>query len=205
MLKQREDRGGCSTSMVEALEQALNTGREAIANLEASRPVDPDEIVTDVNFNDLLSDVLAVSEERIVALSVAIDFIPDANLPSMKGRATKLKGALKQLLDNALDAIEDVKEGRYREIRLRTEFDDDMIKLHICDSGVGIPASSRRKVFEPFYTTKVGEGAAGMGLPTSQNVIGNHGGLIWMENSLLGGICVRLQFPFTVAETGKPI
>lgn len=201
MLKQREDRGGCSISMVEALDQALDAGRETVANLEASRPADPEESVVAVNFNTLLDDVLAVSRERIQALSVAIDYIPDADLPCIQGQPTKLTTALKQLLDNALDAVE-AADAEYREIRVRTEFDDDMIKLHICDSGVGIPDSSRRQVFEPFFTTKTGEGAAGMGLPTSQNVITNHGGLIWMENSLLGGICVRLQFPIPAAEKG---
>ena len=69
-----------------------------------------------------------------------------------------------------------------------------MIKVHICDSGPGIPEDQRRRIFEPFFTTKRDESASGMGLPTCQNVISEHSGMIWVENSVLGGVCLRLQF-----------
>jgi len=117
-------------------------------------------------------------------------------LPLLQGQPWKLRGVLKQLIDNALDALARVENG-LRELRLRTESKDGMVKVHICDSGPGIPDELRRHIFEPFFSTRSDEGAAGMGLPTCQNVISEHGGLIWVENSSLGGVCLRLQFPLS--------
>ena len=200
MLKAREDRGGCSISMVEALDQALASGHETVSLLEASRPADPVEESGSVDFNELMRDVLLISGERIHDLNVVINFKPEEKLPRLQGQIWKLRGVLKQLVDNALDALAKV-DGAPRELMLRTESNDDMIKVHICDSGPGIPDELRRQVFEPFFSTKNDEGAAGMGLPTCQNVVSEHGGLIWIENSRLGGVCVRLQFP--LAGYGK--
>ncbi len=196
MLKAREDRGGCSVSMVEALDQALASGHETVSLLKASRPADPVEQSGSVDFNELIRDVLLISGERIHDLNVVIDFKPEADLPKLQGQLWKLRGVIKQLVDNALDALARVNDAP-RELMLRSELSDEMIKLHICDSGPGIPDELRRQVFEPFFSTKSDEGAAGMGLPTCQNVVSEHGGLIWIENSRLGGVCVRLQFPLT--------
>lgn len=200
MLKAREDRGGCSISMVEALDQALASGYETVSLLEASRPADPVEESGSVDFNELMRDVLLISGERIHDLNVVINFKPEEKLPRLQGQVWKLRGVLKQLVENALDALAKVDSGP-RELMLRSESGDGMIKLHICDSGPGIPDELRRQVFEPFFSTKGDAGAAGMGLPTCQNVVSEHGGLIWIENSRLGGVCVRLQFP--LAGYGK--
>ncbi|OIQ03030.1 MAG: nitrogen fixation negative regulator NifL [Zetaproteobacteria bacterium CG2_30_59_37] len=193
MLKQREEPGGCTSSMIEALDQALDTGHETVAMLEACKPAEPVEDVSSVDLNELLRDVISISGERIQQLGVVLDWLPETDLPLMQGRAWKLRGAFKQLVDNALDALERT-EGRHRELRVRTESGDGMIKVHICDSGPGIPEDQRRRIFEPFFTTKRDESASGMGLPTCQNVISEHSGMIWVENSVLGGVCLRLQF-----------
>ncbi|HKI62559.1 MAG TPA: nitrogen fixation negative regulator NifL, partial [Mariprofundaceae bacterium] len=202
MLKQREDRGGCSVAMVDALDQALQSGHEAVAMLESSKPADPPEEQGDVDFNELLRDVIAISSDRIQGLGVVLDWRPEADLPLMRGQTWKLRGALKQLIDNALDALERI-IGGHREMRVRTESDNGMIKIHVCDSGPGIPEDVRSHIFEPFFTTKRENSATGMGLPTCQNVISEHGGMIWTENSILGGICIRLQFPLPGSDVGS--
>ena len=199
MLKQREDKSGCNSSMLEALDQALDSGRKALATLDSSKPTILTEAPVDVDLNELLRDVVALSEERVSDMGVVIDWQQFEALPTMKGQQWQLRGALKQLVDNALDAMTQV-DGGHREMRLKTELCDDMIKVHICDSGPGIPDELRRSIFEPFFTTKRGESSAGMGLPTCQSVIREHGGMIWVENSILGGTCMRLQFPLVDAE-----
>ena len=204
MLKQREDRGGCSLSMVDALDQALASGHDTVARLEASKPAEPVEEMDDVDLNGLLRDVISIFGERMQELGVVLDWMPEAGLPLLNGKAWKLRGALKQLVDNALDAMER-NAGGHRELRLRTESAEGMIKVHICDSGPGIPDDMRRHIFEPFFSTKREESATGMGLPTSQNVIAEHGGMIWVESSLLGGVCLRLQFPNPGTDHGAGI
>jgi len=198
MLKAREDRGGASLSMVEALDQALASGHETVSLLETSKPVDQTEERGEVDFNNLFRDVLAISSERLRELAVAIDFQPAEELPLLQGQEWKLRGVLNQLVDNALVALASVESG-HRKLMLRTQLCDAMIKVHICDSGPGIPDEHRSQVFEPFFSTRGHEGATGMGLPTCRNVVNEHGGLIWVESSKLGGVCLRLQFPLPAA------
>ncbi len=204
MLKQREDRGGCSPSMVEALDQALASGHDTVDMLEASKPSELVEEFTEVDLNELLLDVFSISGERMHDLDVVLDWRPEPGLPPMRGKPWRLRGALKQLVDNALDALER-NEDRHKEIRVRTESGEGMLKVHICDSGPGIPDDMRRHVFEPFFTTKREDSATGMGLPTCQNTVSDHGGMIWVESSILGGVCIRLQFPLPGNTHGKDV
>lgn len=199
MLRQRDDAEGSNTTMLTALDQALESGKMALSTLDASKPALQSGEASEVNLNALFDDVLAISEERIRALAVAVDWQPDASLPAIRGYEWQLRGAINQLVENALDAMELV-EGGHRELGLKTEFGNGMIKVHVCDSGPGIPENVRRHIFEPFYTTKKEKQGAGMGLTTCQSVVSDHSGMIWMENSKLGGICIRLQFPVIDTE-----
>lgn len=194
MLKQRDDADGSNGPMLTALDQALESGRKALSTLDASKPALISGEKADVNLNELFSDVVAISQERIRKLNIAVDWQPDPSLPALHGYEWQLRGAIKQLVDNAIDAMEPV-DGSHRELALKTEVDEGLIKVHVCDSGAGIPEDIRRHIFEPFFTTKQGKRGAGMGLTTCQSVISDHGGMIWVENSKLGGICMRLQFP----------
>ena len=53
------------------------------------------------------------------------------------------------------------------------------VKLEVSDSGVGIQAGDREKIFQPFFTTK--KGGLGMGLSISRTVVESHGGRILVE------------------------
>jgi len=195
MLKQR-DEDEANASMLAALDQALDSGRQALATLESNKPAVSSEEQVDIDFNELLGDIMSIFADRARELGVEIHWQPGKRLPAIKGQEWQLRGVFKQLIDNAMDAMAG---SDHRELMLKTECEDDMIKVHICDSGPGIPEDLRRHVFEPFFTTKISEGRAGMGLATSQSVISNHNGLIWVEGSSLGGTCIRLQFPLPEA------
>lgn len=199
MLRQRDDADGGNAPMLTALDQALESGKKALSTLEASKPALRRGEPEAVNINAVVDDVLAISEARIRALDVAVDWQPDAAQPAIRGDAWPLRGAIKQLVDNALDAMAQT-EGGHRELALKTELGEGIIKVHVCDSGPGIPDEVRRHIFEPFYTTRRDRQGAGMGLTTCQSVVSDHGGMIWMESSRLGGICVRLQFPAALPE-----
>ncbi|HHP7230089.1 MAG TPA: sensor histidine kinase [Xenococcaceae cyanobacterium] len=61
---------------------------------------------------------------------------------------------------------------------IKTDQEQDWLKVEITDTGCGISAETQDKIFEPFYTTKpVGEGS-GLGLHISQKVMAKHQGSI---------------------------
>ena len=91
------------------------------------------------------------------------------------------KQALLNLLINATQAMEQRGgEDRPRELMLRT-IDTTLdgapaCAVHVIDTGPGIPEDALAMIFTPYYTTK--SGGTGLGLPTTQRLVEEHGGLL---------------------------
>lgn len=58
----------------------------------------------------------------------------------------------------------------------------DTVCIHVRDQGGGIPAEYRSRIFEPFFTSKSGEGGTGLGLPIAADIVEEHGGWIEVES-----------------------
>jgi signal transduction histidine kinase len=90
----------------------------------------------------------------------------DRTLPAIPAYAAELNQVWTNIIQNALDAMED--SGT---LTVRTARDEDRVLVEIGDTGPGIPPDVRQRIFEPFFTTKgVGKGT-GLGLDVSYRVI----------------------------------
>src|SRR5262249_52802226 len=69
----------------------------------------------------------------------------------------------------------------------------DACQVSIADSGPGIPADAREKIFTPFFTTKAR--GSGLGLPTAKRLIEAHGGTIAIACPEGGGTTVTIVLP----------
>ncbi len=177
------------------LSEALDKGHEVLETLRGCVPDQTRETLQPVNLNALLQDVLRIHTPRLLADGVVVEWRPDPGLPVLSGRANQLSSLFKQLLENALDAINEVRGGR-REIHIATLAVDDRLEVLIDDSGPGVPEEWRLKAFEPYFTTKGAQQQhIGMGLTMVQDIVMHHGGLIDLEPASGGGCRVRVQFP----------
>lgn len=70
----------------------------------------------------------------------------------------------------------------------------EVVMVKIEDSGVGIPQDKIDSIFDPFVTSRRGEGGVGLGLSVSRNIMKNHSGGIIIENREKGGVCATLVF-----------
>lgn len=96
-----------------------------------------------------------------------------ANLPTIPANAGELNQIWTNLIDNALDAMEE--NG---ELRVRITTDDWGVIVKIIDDGAGIPSEILQSIFDPFFTTKsVGKGT-GLGLDIARRIVQTHGGQI---------------------------
>jgi two-component system NtrC family sensor kinase len=101
-----------------------------------------------------------------------------------------LNQALMNLVANSMDAI--TGPGR---ITVASRVTPDGYRIEVRDSGSGIPADLRDRVFEPFFTTRaVGQGM-GLGLSITNSIIEKHGGRIEISDAEGGGTRVTLHFP----------
>lgn len=182
--------------LIKVLQQALTAGTEAMDTLRASMPEEAEEAAKSVDVNQLLRDVLSVSTDRLLARGVVVDWQPTPLLPKLAGKESQLRGMLKQLIDNALDAMDEKSLAR-RELNVTTSHPTaDIIQMVIEDSGPGIPEELQVKVFEPFFSTK-GKGGkrAGMGLVMVQQVVNDHSGSIKIQSPEKGGCRITLELP----------
>ncbi len=81
-------------------------------------------------------------------------------------------------------------------------FDDahDYVIIEVRDKGVGLAEDERRKVFEPFFSTK--QNGTGLGLYVSHSIVERHGGYIFVESSLMEGTTFTVYLPVEKVQHG---
>lgn len=195
--------GDCS-NMQPVLKQALDTGEEAMESLHNALPGPRIEQATNVNLNELLHEVLRLSTGSLLASGVVVDWRAAAVLPSLTGRPNSLRGLLKYLIENAVQALNE--SGRdYREMRLETGEENGEVVVTIMDNGPGISESDTLKVFEPFYCGwQRSREHAGMGLTMAQEAAISHGGSVEIDRHFLGGCRVFVRLPVVRNGGGEP-
>lgn len=90
----------------------------------------------------------------------------------ISGNRVQLELAFLNLINNSLDAIDDLPE-KWIEIKVRSRIKD--VQIFFTDSGYGIPEEQTNNIMKPFYTTKKLKGT-GLGLPLVKGIIEKHEG-----------------------------
>ncbi|MGA2134317.1 MAG: ATP-binding protein [Bryobacteraceae bacterium] len=135
----------------------------------------------------LESTLLMLRHRTKKGITVKLDF--DRTLPKICARGSELNQVWTNLIDNAIDAMQD--QG---ELRIRTARELDHLLVEIADNGSGIPPEAHSHIFEPFFTTKgVGKGT-GLGLETANRIIREHRGEISFE-SVPGDTRFQIRLP----------
>jgi nitrogen fixation negative regulator NifL len=180
-----------------ALQEVMHIGETVISNLNAALPRQTKEAVQPVNLNEVVREVLSISTDRLLAQGVQVDLKLDSALPSVLGHRYELCSLVKQLIDNAIDALGEPGVSR-RELLIATQVSDDGVEVSFRDTGPGVAEAYRFKAFEPFFSGwKQAKSKAGMGLTIALEVAKYHGGSIEIvpENQYRQGCLVRLYLP----------
>ncbi len=115
------------------------------------------------------------------------------DLPQVRADRSQLEVVLHNLLSNAIDAL-GTAPAASREVRLRAEQEDAVVRLAVEDSGPGVSADALEQLFEPFNTTK--PDGMGLGLAISRNLMRAQGGdLIYSRGVQLGGSRFEIRLP----------
>ncbi|WKJ89556.1 nitrogen fixation negative regulator NifL [Methylomonas montana] len=178
------------------LGQVQKMGEETLATLQRCVPEIPESAVVPVNLNQLLHEVMLLYSTKFLANGIVVDWLPNPVLPTILGSENKLRMLFKQLIDNAVNAMNRA-GSRERVIKISTAIDHDWICVTIDDTGPGIPANQRSKVFEPFFTTNhnaVGV-QAGMGLVMAKEIVNQHSGMIEIDPHYQTGCSFKISFP----------
>ncbi|WP_297334484.1 ATP-binding protein [Flavobacterium sp.] len=103
----------------------------------------------------------------------------DKQLPYIKVMVGEMNQVWTNLIDNALDAMENLPKGI---LNIATVRDGDYAKITITDNGPGIPSEIIPMIFDPFFTTKaIGKGT-GLGLEVVRRIVQQHSGTITVDS-----------------------
>ena len=112
------------------------------------------------------------------------------DLPLVNVSETKFEQVFTNILSNAFQAIN---EGG--KITIRSGQEENMVYIDIADNGEGITESNLKRIFDPYFTTKGKKGGTGLGLPTTYNIVREHGGRIKVKSQLGNGASFRVFVP----------
>ena len=126
-----------------------------------------------------IDDTLNLCQDRFKKHSIEIKVIISNDIEFM-GRPSQIGQVLLNLLNNSFDAIQSLNQ---KWIQIRTETENNILKIMVTDSGDRIPKDVELKIMQPFFTTKdVGKGM-GLGLSISKGIIEGHSGKFYLDAS----------------------
>jgi len=217
-------RRGADPEVVEGVTRELDRLDRIVRGLlDYARP--GDEALTPLDPGAVLRGAYGLLEAQGALKPVRPTLEIAADVPPILGRAHLLEQAIVNLVLNAVDAAAGgvvtlgARGWSYETRGARPQRDSDPYQvvypriperrparsdfsagqpgalLYVADSGPGVPAEDREKVFEPFYTTKEPGRGTGLGLAIVARAVDAMGGVVWVDTAREGGAAFKMFFP----------
>lgn len=203
-IRRRIDRLGVSEEEAQVIREAAGT---------ISREVDSVRMLVDefaqfarlpaaqlrpMDLNDVVEDALAVFAGRLEDVTMELHLAE--GLPQVALDQNQFKRAIVNLVDNAVDAME---ESAVKRIVVQTHrINGNGVDLWISDSGCGVSAEDKAKLFVPYYSTK-GRGS-GLGLAIVNHILEEHRATIRVEDNEPSGTRFVIDLPVAPMENPPP-
>lgn len=145
-----------------------------------------------VNVNAVIEQTVRLRAYPLRNAKVTVQLDLDASRPEVSGDGQKLQQVLLNIVSNAEHAMQDRPE---RTLTLRTVREGDRVVITATDTGCGMNEETRRRMFEPFFSTKVTGVGTGLGMSVAFGIINAHSGTIVVETEPDVGTTVRIELP----------
>ncbi len=153
----------------------------------------------DFELRDLVGDVVELLRPIAAQGGTALRAEADGTGVT-RGDELQLRQALINLVMNAIHAAGEVETG---EVTVATGSRAGEFLVRVRDNGPGVPPELQQRIFEPFYTTRLGEGT-GLGLPTARRIVEAHGGTLTLRFGSAGGTTFEMVLPRRAASGEMP-
>jgi len=168
-----------------------------------------EEGFTAVDLNKLLDASIEMVSYKIKTKSLDFNRYFNGRIPKIKGNFTQLQEVLFNIIDNSYDAImqrkEEMKEPGFRG-RINFEAKSlglDKLELIVHDNGMGVKEESKKKIFTPFFTTKLSsKKGTGLGMYVIKQIIEeNHRGKVTFSSTYKEGSKTRILLPIYASKS----
>jgi two-component system NtrC family sensor kinase len=161
--------------------------------LEFSRQSEVNMELIDVN--KVMVDTLSLLAKQALFFNINVVKELDSTLPAVMADGSQLQQVFMNILMNAVQAMNE--RGTVTVITRRSAA--GYVEIQISDTGCGIPPDKIGRIFDPFYTTKVGEQGTGLGLSIAYGIVTSHGGTISVESEVTKGSKFTVRLPAAAA------
>jgi two-component system, NtrC family, nitrogen regulation sensor histidine kinase NtrY len=141
------------------------------------------------NLNELIRQSVDLFEDR--GVDIETDFAN--NLPNTMVDDEQLKRVFVNLIENAVEAFEELQKEKRVFIKTWLDETRDLIIIEVSDNGHGISPQNYSKLFQPYFSTK-GRGT-GLGLAIVQRIISEHSGKIRAIQNMQNGAKFLIELP----------
>jgi signal transduction histidine kinase len=147
-----------------------------------------------IDVHDMLDAVMTLTRERARAQNLALTLSCPPDIGAIAGDERRLKQAVFNLVSNA---IKFTPAGGSVRIEARIEEPQGDLLLAVADTGIGIPAADRERVFEKFERVNphARDSGAGLGLSLVKSLLELHGGTVAIESEPGYGTTIRCRLP----------
>ena len=149
--------------------------------------------------NKVVEEAVAISFVGAPQRDIRIQLDLDPALPPIHIDRVQIQHVLINLIRNSIEAM---RSSDRRELSLATGMvEPGFVQVTVRDTGHGLSEDIRRRLFQPFVTTK--DNGMGIGLTICQSIIDAHGGTIWTVHGASPGADFRFRLPL-VQTRGAP-
>ena len=154
------------------------------ARMPASNPA-PDDL------NKIIKEAVVLYQET--QNNVQVNYNERAGVPIFRFDGEQIKRVMINLLDNAVTAV-----GDSGEVNVKLEYDKelDIVKIEVADNGNGILYKDKKRIFEPYFSTK--SHGTGLGLAIVNQIIKDHRGFIEVYENKPKGTRFVIELPVSV-------
>lgn len=180
-------RAAAAAALAAGIERAVRLVEQLLA-LARSEP-GAAAVLQQLDLSELVREAVADTVPLALARSTRFELFAAAPV-WVEGERAALAVLVRNLADNAVRY-----SPRGARVELRVSQPDGVPTLQVDDSGPGIPAAERGRVFDRFYRRGQGdESGSGLGLAIVRSVAQRHGATLLLDDSPLGGLRVTLRF-----------
>jgi len=151
--------------------------------------------------NSIVREAIEVFSNRLDGITLESSFALQP--PAIRADAALLRSVVVNLIDNAAEALE-ASPVRNITVSTRSSPESDFVEIVVADTGHGISAQDKDKLFLPHFSTK--DRGTGLGLAIAARIVAEHGGGIRVEDNVPVGSRFILELPSAevLASSDRP-
>ncbi|MBW1932223.1 MAG: HAMP domain-containing histidine kinase [Deltaproteobacteria bacterium] len=152
-----------------------------------------------INIRDVIEEVMGFLEKEAEYRSFTISLdIPD-DIPEFENDRGKVQQIFLNLVNNSFAAMQD---GGKLDIVVRRK-DKDFITCAVTDTGCGISDGDIKRIFEPFFSTRLKKGGTGLGLSITCDIVQEIGAKINLQSVVGCGTSFSIDIPLKIDKERK--